>query len=166
MNIAFKSKELREENKNLLELSNTIIELVEANLDWKEKPKELMQKVLDRINEVKPKFIFSNETEKRLGIFLENELKEAAALPTQDSTIKLRILDSKPLSHDDKILTDMIRRDILVDVATITKLITYANRESTQGLTKLLEKPDSEIKELVELFNDLQSARLRKEGVR
>jgi hypothetical protein len=164
MNLAFKSKELREENERLAELSHTIREMVEANPDWKERPKEFMQKVLGKIDEIKPKFILPAETEKRFGLFMENELKQAALLPAPDPTIKLRILDSAPPTPHDAIITDMMNRDILVDVAIITRLITYANKESTEGLKKLLEKPDSEVKELVSRFEDDESARLKKQG--
>ena len=43
-------------------------------------------------------------------------------------------------------------KEILTDLGTVAQLILHANRQSTHGLSKFIEKPDSEIMEDVALF--------------
>ncbi|MEM3556052.1 MAG: hypothetical protein QXF56_05015 [Candidatus Micrarchaeia archaeon] len=152
MSIAFKQAEQRRTEEEFRELANGIMGMIDSKPDWKEKPKEFLLKVLDRINETKPKLQFpvADEIENRFTLFLENELKNTGKLlaSRMENPWNSRILDGQSLKSNPVNL----EIEAWVDLSTINKLIQFANRQNIGGLSKLLELPEKDISELVNSF--------------
>ncbi|NYZ79496.1 hypothetical protein H0N99_05100 [Candidatus Micrarchaeota archaeon] len=139
MDLGFKYAEHKEKEARFSELADDIRELVEANMNWKNNPKPFLRKVMEKINEKSESLLTFGESEKKFAIFLEDAVKQAAKAPTAKNPATVKILDR----NVDNVM-DM-EKEILTDMGTIAQVITLANRQNIQGLSKLIEKPDSQI---------------------
>lgn len=103
------------------------------------KAKEAPEKVSEKIKALDSDLLTFGETEIKFGLFLEDAVKQAAKTPTGKNPAAVKILDRRV----DNVMER--EKEILTDLGTVAQLILHANRQSTQGLIKLIEKPDSEI---------------------
>lgn len=151
MGIAFKQIEEKKVQEHFTELSKKIIEMIDSKPDWKEKPREFLLRVAERINETKNKLPFpiADEIETRFTIFLDNELRNTGKLlaSKMNSPSNFRILDAQ--SPNNSLNLEI---EAWVDISTINRLIQFANRQNIDGLSKLLELSDNDISELVNSF--------------
>jgi len=140
MSFGFKYAQHTEKEARFAEIADGVRELIEADMNWKEKPKELLKKVSEKIKALDSGSLLTfGETEMKFGLFLEDAVKQAAKTPTGKNPAAVKILDRRA----DNVMER--EKEILTDLGTVAQLILHANRQSTQGLIKLIEKPDSEI---------------------
>jgi len=149
MDLTLKHSEQKKDREVFTELSKEVRGMIESKPDWKERPREMLQKVLDKINETKPKLSILNtdETEREFAGFLREELRNSGkVLVSQMNNVQnFKILDGQsPRSTPVK-----LEIETWVDISTISHLMENPITTSSRGLAKLLEMPDKELAERV-----------------
>jgi len=140
MSFEFKYAQHTEKETRFTELADGIRELIEADINWKENPRQLLKKVAEKVKGAESDSLLTfGETEMKFALFLADAVKQAAKAPTGKNPATVKILDRR--------LDNVMERekDILTDMETIAQFMVLANRSSTQGISKFLDKPDSEI---------------------
>lgn len=156
MNLEFKYAEHKEKEARFSELADDIRELVEANMNWKKNPKPFLRKVMEKISEKSEPLLTFGESEKKFAIFLEDAVKQAAKAPPAKNPATVKILDRTLENVVDR------EKEILTDLGAIAIILHIATNKSIQGVSKFLEKPDSEIVSSVYLSYSLAKEELEK----
>ncbi len=139
MNLGFKYAQHAEKEARFAELADGVRELIEADINWKERPREMLKKVSEKIKAAEGSLLTFGETEMKFALFLDDAVKQSAKTPAGKNPAAVKILNR----NIDNVV-DM-EKEILIDMGTLAKLIIYANEQSTDGLSKFIENSDSEI---------------------
>jgi hypothetical protein len=157
MSFAFKYAKNTEKEARFAELAEGIRELIEADMNWKEKPRELLKKVAEKIKTVDSGSLATfGETEMRFGIFLKEAVKEVAKAPVEKNPASVKILNRGVDNVIDR------EKEVLTDLGTLAQLMLLADRQSTGGLSKLIEKPDSQLRDDIKISRESAEIDLEK----
>jgi len=116
MSFTFKYAQHTEKEARFAELADGIRELVEANMNWKNNPRELLKKVAEKIKSAESDSLLTfGETEIKFAFFLQEEFKRATIAPVSKNPAALKIIDRKLENVIDN------ERQILIDIGTIAK---------------------------------------------